>query len=250
MKKIIKTKGLTCGVCSLKIEDKIKKLKIYESVKVDPILETITIESEQEINYAQLNKIIKSVERGASLVEEEIHSQPKPQKTWKFNIHLFLLIIGLIWLVINLVLFGYEEFGYQGLLLQSPLYLIIISWVGAFILLSYKIILNAIRGLINRDFFNENTLMLLASIGGLILGEYFEAIMVMVLFQLGEGLTDLVVVKSKKNVLDILDLRPKLATIIKNDEALVIEAKNIQIGDIVLVKVGDVIPCDGTIIEG
>jgi Cd2+/Zn2+-exporting ATPase len=253
MKTILKTKGLTCPNCSLKIENKLKALNKYEDVSVDPILERIVLTTKEDclnqLDYEQIRKIMRKIEKASDIILESDKETPK--KTFHLNFNLVLLVLGILILILNILLFGYEEFKINGLLRVKPsLWVIIISWVASFLLLSYKIIISAFRGLLSKDFFNENTLMLLASVGGLVIGEYLEAIMVMVLYQVGEALTDRVVVKSKQNVLDILDLRPKNATVVIDNELKVIEAKDIKVGDVVLIKVGETIACDGTIIEG
>lgn len=102
-----------------------------------------------------------------------------------------------------------------------------------------------------REFFGETTLMTVASIGAMLIGEMIEGCMVMLLFRIGEILEHKAIEKSENNIKKLLEMSPKIAERINNDGTCEkISPKLLNIGDIVLVKAGETIPCDGEVIEG
>ncbi|MDR2828291.1 MAG: cadmium-translocating P-type ATPase [Acholeplasmatales bacterium] len=244
MKTIINTSGLTCAVCSQKIEDELTKSKKYTAIKVNPIRETITISTNDEIiDYEYIQSVITKYEHGATLVIPTKDNIEDKEDKKRLFIKLIIQGIGVVLLILGALM------EYNVIPLSNQYYLLAI-FIPSYILLGFPIIYNAFNSIKAKDFFNENTLMLLASIGGIILKEYTEAIMVLLLYQIGEFLTDLAVVKSKKSIFDIVDLRPKKANLIENDIVKTIDSMNIKIGDVILIKTGETIPCDGIIIEG
>ena len=241
MKKTFKVKGLTCINCANKIEKKL--LLDYDYVSIDIINQTITIESNGEIYPQKISTVLHKYEPSAKLII--------PNSKKKLPYSRIIIIVGLIIFLVLLLLFGFDEVGIPGLIVvETPLILKLLLFLFSYLLISHMIIYRAIRGLLTKDFFNENTLMLIASICGFILRDYPEAILVMLLYQFGEFLTNLVILKSKDNIYNIIDQRPKKSHIIVNDVSKDIESNLLKIDDIVLIKSGENIGIDGIIIEG
>lgn len=117
----------------------------------------------------------------------------------------------------------------------------------SYILIAYNIILNMIDNIKNKNFFDENTLMFIATIGALIIGENNEAIIVVLLYQIGELLSDRAVLKSKDSIIKLMDLKIDIAHL-KNDDDVKLE--NIKVNDIIIVKPGEKIPLDGIVVNG
>lgn len=128
--------------------------------------------------------------------------------------------------------------------------LIILMFIGAWLISGLDIIYQAFFNLKNKMLLAEHFLMSVATIGAIIIGEYDEAAMVMVLFQLGEMLEDRAVNKSRQSIADLMNIQTPIAYRLINDEIEEIESDEIKIGDLIQVRVGDKIPVDGLIVQG
>lgn len=120
----------------------------------------------------------------------------------------------------------------------------------AYIIVGFDIILTAIKNIIKGEVFDENFLMSLATIGAFSIKEYPEAVMVMVLYQIGEYFQDKAVEKSKKSISDLMDIRPDYANVEINGEIVKKSPQEINIGETIIVKAGEKIPLDGIITDG
>lgn len=123
-------------------------------------------------------------------------------------------------------------------------------YLVAYIIAGGDIIVKAIKNIIKGEIFDENFLMSIATIGAFSIKEYPEAVMVMVLYQIGEYFQDKAVDKSKKSISKLMDIRPDYANVEENGQLTKKSPKGINIGDIIVVKTGEKIPLDGTIVEG
>ncbi len=132
---------------------------------------------------------------------------------------------------------------------QSEMLRITLSLSGYFIA-GYDIIIKAIKNILNRNFLDEFFLMTVATGGAIILGEYLEATEVMLLFQIGELFQDYAVDISRKSLKDLLESAPEYANIERDGQLVQVAPDDVEIGDIIFVKIGEKIPIDGVIIEG
>lgn len=126
----------------------------------------------------------------------------------------------------------------------------IIFLVISYLVISFEMYLETLKSILKGEIFDENFLMIIATIGAFFIGNYVEAILVILLFQIGEYFSHLAVHKSKESITNLIDLRVEKVTLIKNGKQEEIKAENIKVGDIILVKPGEKIPVDGDIIEG
>lgn len=134
------------------------------------------------------------------------------------------------------------------LFLPNPFKLIVL--IISYIIISYEIYIEAFNELKEKEIFNENLLMILATIGAFVIGSYQEAVMVMLLFEIGEYLSDLAVASSKKSITKLMDLRSETINLFKNDEIEKVSIKKAKIDDIFVVLPGEKAPLDGIVIEG
>lgn len=123
-------------------------------------------------------------------------------------------------------------------------------YLVCYLFLSYKIVIKAFKRILRGKVLDENFLMVIASISAFIIGEYPEAIAVMLFYQIGELFESYAVKKSRKNISELMDIRPAIATVIKDDKEEVMDPLLVEIGDILIVKVGEKIPVDGIVIKG
>ena len=122
--------------------------------------------------------------------------------------------------------------------------------VIAYVVISYEIYIHAINHLKEKKFLDENILMIIATICAFIIGSYHEAVMVMLLFEIGEYFSHLAVHKSKKSITKLLDLRVEKANVLVDNEIIETNIKKVKTNDILLVKPGEKIPLDGVVVEG
>ena len=119
-----------------------------------------------------------------------------------------------------------------------------------YLALGWKVLLTAGKNIIRGEIFDENFLMSVATIGALCVGEYEEAILVMLLYRVGEFLQDRAVDKSRKSISDLMDIRPDYANVQKDGEWTQIKPEEVPVGTLILVKPGERIPLDGIVEEG
>ena len=125
-----------------------------------------------------------------------------------------------------------------------------ISLLGSYLIVSYELYIHAFHHMLEKEFFDENILMILATIGGFCIGEYREAVLVVLLFQIGEYLSEIVTNRTKESITGLMDLRSDVIHLIRNNQTLTVSTKNAKKGDIFEVLPGEVVPLDGTVLEG
>ena len=134
--------------------------------------------------------------------------------------------------------------------LQGPFWIELLLYLVPYIVVGYQVLFNAFRNIINGQIFDEQFLMSLATIGAFVIGEYPEAVMVMVFFQIGELFEKIAVGKSRKSISELMDIVPDTANLIKDGVILTVSPDEIKKGDIIVVKAGERIALDGVIISG
>ena len=125
-----------------------------------------------------------------------------------------------------------------------------ILYIVAYTIAGYDIILKAIRNILKGKIFDENFLMTIATIGAFCIKEFPEAVAVMLFYQIGELFQNYAVDKSRKSVASLMDIRPDYANVYREEEIERVDPDEVNIGEIILVKPGEKIPLDGTIVEG
>jgi len=124
------------------------------------------------------------------------------------------------------------------------------GFILAYAIAGNEICIKAIKNLVNGQLFDENFLMAVASIGAFLIGDRLEAVSVLIFYDIGEMLQDMAVDRSKKNIEDLMDIRPDYANKISGDNVRVVAAESIIKGDMILVKPGERIPLDGIVLKG
>ena len=125
-----------------------------------------------------------------------------------------------------------------------------IIFLTAYLIAGGKVLINAGQNFLKGEIFDENLLMCIATLGAFAIQEYPEAVMVMILFQIGEYLQDRAVEKSRGSIAKLMDIRPDYANIEENGHLIRKAPDEIKIGDVIVVKAGEKIPLDGVVIEG
>ena len=124
-------------------------------------------------------------------------------------------------------------------------------WLGPYLVAGYDILLGAFHGIRSRDPFDENFLMAVATVGAVLLGEYQEAVAVMVFFQTGELFQGYAVGKSRRSIAALMDIRPDVANLeTPSGEVTAVSPDELAVGQVILVRPGERVPLDGTVLEG
>ena len=280
----IKIGGLDCPNCTAKLERGIKENKNFFDVSLSFVNKLLILKSELSIEEVkhELNKIINKVEPDAFIEEKEHHHKHHhhehqdcccnhehhehhheekcechhhehhhkheegccshehhhhSHKKENKKLEIILMAFSIIILII-------------GLLLESYIILSTILFIISYLVISYDILIKSFKNIIRGQIFDENFLMAIASIGALILKEYHEAILVIFLYKLGELFQDYALNNSHKSIKNLLELQPKVANLVINDEVKEVDPSIVNVNDIILIKVGERIPLDGIIIEG
>ena len=136
------------------------------------------------------------------------------------------------------------------MLFPVPFVLKIAIFLAAYLLSGGDVLLRALKNIIKGEVFDENFLMSIATLGAFAIGEYPEAVMVMVLYQTGEYFQHRAVEKSKKSISDLMDIRPDYANLQTIDGLKKVSPSKVNVSDVIVVKTGEKIPLDGFVIEG
>lgn len=127
----------------------------------------------------------------------------------------------------------------------------VILSLATYFLIGYDILTKAVKGILKKQVFDENFLMAVATVGAIALGDYSEGTAVMLFYQIGEWFQSYAVGKSRKNISELMDIRPDYANIQnKNGELVQVDPDEVEIGTIIIVKPGEKIPIDGIVVEG
>ena len=125
-----------------------------------------------------------------------------------------------------------------------------ILFITSYIIIGYDIILKALRNITRGKVFDENFLMTIATIGAFFIGEFPEAVAVMLFYQVGELFQSYAVDKSRKSVSELMDIRPDYANLYLDEKTERVDPNKVNVGDIILIKPGEKIPLDGIVVEG
>lgn len=165
---------------------------------------------------------------------------------------LYRIIISSIMMVVLKYLGGvilFDSFK-GGIVIQLAL------WLVPYIIIGYDIIKKAVKGIINHQVFDENFLMTVATFGAIVIslieqsGDYVEAVAVMLFYQIGELFQSYAVGKSRRNISELMDIRPDYANIESEGRILKVDPDEVEIGTVIIVNPGEKVPIDGIVIEG
>lgn len=126
----------------------------------------------------------------------------------------------------------------------------LILYIIAYLIVGYNVIKKALKNILAGEVFDENFLMSIATIGAIITGEYLEAILVMLLYQIGELFQSYAVGKSRKQITELMDIRPDYANIERDGKIIKVDPEELSIGDKIIVKPGEKVPLDGIVEKG
>lgn len=221
--------NLDCANCAREVEENLNKNKNFKNVIVNFNTKKLIYESNKEFKLEELNKLVKEVEPDAFITDEEVNIK----KEYHFSILVIAVIIGLI-----------------GYFVKMPTYLKWILYVISYSMLLYRCIINSLKLLIKSKTINENLLITVSCLGALSLGNVLEGIMVITLYTIGKILEEKAINNSRNSIKDLMDLTDKTVNIKVGKEVKNILVEDVKVGDILLVKKGEIIGVDGIIKSG
>ncbi|MCL2519230.1 MAG: heavy metal translocating P-type ATPase, partial [Oscillospiraceae bacterium] len=244
-------KGLGCANCAAKIENAVKTMDGVSFASVNFLTTILHIEVEENnvVNITErINDIVHKYEPDVTVVEHNESNKKHKNHETHDHTHEKIEKWDLIKLIIGAAIFG----GGLSISILADLhqYISIAVFVVSYLVLGGEIVLRALKNIIRGKVFDENFLMSIATIGAFIIGEYPEAVTVMLFFQIGEYFQEMAVRKSKKSITALMDIRPDYANIVQNGDIVRVPPETVNIGDIIMVKPGEKIPLDGVVIEG
>ena len=267
--------GLDCANCANKIEVRVNKIngikeatmnfststltiEIKEGILKEDIIEEVklivkalepNVQVQEKINDKKLNNNIKVCTNNCCSIEPNKHDKEAKEsndnkvKKDKFKLlkgikNNLILIIGVVVYIIALLYKSNEN------LLSISLFVVSYLFIGG------EIVLTAIKNISRGEIFDENFLMSIATIGAFFIGEYPEAVAVMLFYQIGETLQGYAVNKSRKSIADLMNIRADYANVLINGKEIKVSPENVNINGIIIIKPGEKVPLDGVVLDG
>lgn len=224
-------KGLDCADCAAKLVDNINKLSFVKSAEINFPLKLLTVKYKAN-NKDIENKLIDLIKR----LEPDIKINNTVEKE-KFNPLNLIPLLGLMLFLLS----------YFPILPETLKYIFIFA---GYLLISYKILFKAARKIFKLNMLDENVLMSVATLGAIAIGEYSEAVAVMIFYLIGESLQQAAVNRSKKSLKSLMDIKPVTARLVNGNEEIIVSPESIKIDDVIKVLPGEKIPLDGKVIAG
>ena len=236
-----KLNNLDCASCASKIENSLSKLEDVKFVNVNFANATMTIDTD---NFDKVKAQIKKLEP-----EVEVQDIYKENKLVSVNelaenkgtiikaaSALALLIIGII---------------FEDKLHNTPFQLAEYAvYVTAYLIVGWNVIASAVKNIIRGQFFDEQFLMTIATLGAFAIHQMPEAVAVMLFYVTGELFQDIAVGRSRKSIKSLLEIKPDYANLKSGVEVIKVSPEEVKVGDIIVVKAGEKVPLDGTILDG
>lgn len=231
--------GLDCAGCANKIEREVQSLTGIKAASLNFLAKKLSIETTEERDLPQLleeiRKIILKLEPHVKVTTYPSEKPPMVEIIDKRE----LMRLGVGALLFALALF----------LKMSPL-LNFFLYLSSYLLVGGQVLWKAAKNLLNRQLFDENFLMTIATVGAFAIGQFPEGVAVMLFYQIGEFFQDLVVNQSRKAITSLLNIKAEYANLKTEDEIKQVSPQYVKVGDIIIIKPGEKVPLDGQVIDG
>ena len=155
-----------------------------------------------------------------------------------------------IFRIITCLILGIGGFAVEHVAINYNNEISIALYILAYCVIGIDIVFKAIRNIFHGEIFDENFLMVVATLGALATGEYPEAIAVMFLYQIGEEFQDIAVGKSRNAIKELMQIKPEYANVLRNGETVQVKPEEVEIGETIIIKPGEKVPLDGRVKKG
>ena len=251
MKRVFILKGLDCPNCSAKIEKEVGELDGVTSSTVNLMNQTLTVQAGTSVAASLLDTvttIVHSHEPDVEVSEKQLEATAPVKKDEKAAVYndedkkrTIRLAAGAVVYAIGMALTVFAKLP----TLAELAFLIV-----AYVILGWDVVWQAVKNITRGQVFDEHFLMSVSTIGAFAIGEYPEAVAVMLFYQVGEFFQSLAVKRSRKSISDLMDIRPDSATVKRNGVLQVVSPESVAVGEIIVVKPGEKIPLDGIVVDG
>ena len=251
MKRVFILKGLDCPNCSAKIEKEVGELDGVTSSTVNLMNQTLTVQAGTSVATSLLDTvttIVHSHEPDVEVSEKQLEATAPVKKDEKAAVYndedkkrTIRLAVGAVVYAIGMALTVFAKLP----TLAELAFLIV-----AYVILGWDVVWQAVKNITRGQVFDEHFLMSVSTIGAFAIGEYPEAVAVMLFYQVGEFFQSLAVKRSRKSISDLMDIRPDSATVKRNGVLQVVSPESVAVGEIIVVKPGEKIPLDGIVVDG
>lgn len=229
--------NLDCANCAMKVEQAIQQMPIIKEASLSFATQTLQVKTNQLMNAEQL---LKQLKKTIDQVEDNVYIEAKKQhelkqaKLFDFKQN-WMLVLGIIIFIISLLI---------------PKPYAIFTFMISYLLIGKNVLQKAFRNILKGEIFDENFLMSIASIGAFVIGEYSESVAVLMFYSIGELFQAYAVNKTRTSISSLMNLKSDYSNIKTANGMIEVKSEDVQIDDIIIVKVGEKIPLDGIIISG
>ena len=230
--------GLACASCAATIEDRISRMDTITSASVNFADSSLSIELRErdrlEDTLAQIREIVDSVEPGVRLVKGE--QNEKGEDSSFFSRERIILGLGIL--------------GFIGAILMPASLGKTILFILAYLVIGGRVLLLAGKNITRGRVFDENFLMTIATLGAIGIGEYPEAVSVMLFYRIGEEFQEAAVNRSRRSIKSLINIKPDSANLLVNGDILTVSPEKLKLADTIILRPGERAPLDSRVIEG
>lgn len=235
MKKEYVLRGIDCGNCAAKIERAVNQLEQVESATVNLIAQKLTLETKSEDGIdKEIIDLVDAIEPGIEVISEKKEEALPEKRDWAKELLLAVTIL----------------FAFGFFLPEEYFWIRLVYYLTLYIIIGHKVLIKMVQNIQRGNIFDENFLMSIATLGAFLLGEFPEAVAVMLFYLIGEYFQDKATSQSRQSIAQLMDIRSVKAWRLEGGEAVQVDPETVRVADHILVKPGEKVPLDGLVRKG
>lgn len=235
MKKEYELRGIDCGNCAAKIERAVNQLEQVESATVNLIAQKLILETKSEDGIdKEIIDLVDAIEPGIEVISEKKEEALPEKRDWAKELLLAVMIL----------------FAFGFFLPEEYFWIRLVYYLTLYIIIGHKVLIKMVQNIQRGNLFDENFLMSIATLGAFLLGEFPEAVAVMLFYQIGEYFQDKATSQSRQSIARLMDIRSDKAWRLEGGETVQVDSETVRVADHILVKPGEKVPLDGLVREG
>ena len=235
MKKEYELRGIDCGNCAAKIERAVNQLEQVESATVNLIAQKLILETKSEDGIdKEIIDLVDAIEPGIEVISEKKEEALPEKRDWAKELLLAVMIL----------------FAFGFFLPEEYFWIRLVYYLTLYIIIGHKVLIKMVQNIQRGNIFDENFLMSIATLGAFLLGEFPEAVAVMLFYQIGEYFQDKATSQSRQSIAQLMDIRSDKAWRLEGGETVQVDPETVRVADHILVKPGEKVPLDGLVRKG
>ena len=255
MEETLLLKDLNCANCAAKIEDRIRKMDVVETANFTLATHQLKLTGSWEDREAlkrDIQDICDAIEEGVTVADYERKSKAAMDDDGRDNDHdndavtIAVIVVGLLFMIYDALTSFVPSIGLPESI-ETPIYYV------AYVLLAFPVLRTAARNILKGEIFDENFLMSIATLGAIAIDALPEAVGVILFYRIGEFFEEKATDRSRTEIMNAVDMRPQEVRVVDTcggGEIVVMSPEKVEVGWTIEVRPGDLIPLDGTILEG